>query len=108
MPKYLIQGHYTPEGVKGLMKDKASGRKAAVQAAMKSVKGKVESLYFALGYDDVVVIVDAPDNVAAAALSISVGSTGLINIRTTPLLTVEEVDQALAIPLKFRAPGQEK
>jgi hypothetical protein len=31
MPKYLIQGTYTPEGVKGLMKDKASGRKAAVQ-----------------------------------------------------------------------------
>ncbi len=48
MPKYLIQGSYTPEGLKGLMKDTASGRKAAVQAAMKSVKGKLESLHFAL------------------------------------------------------------
>ena len=106
MPKYLIQGSYTPEGLKGLAKDKASGRKAAVQAAMKSLKGKVESLYFTFGSDDVVVIVDAPDNIAAAAMSLSVGSTGLVNIRTTPLLTVEEVDQALALPSKYRAPGQ--
>ena len=106
MPKFLIQGCYTPEGLKGLAKDKASGRKAAVQAAMKNLKGKVESLYYALGSDDVVVIVDAPDNVAAAALSVSVGSTGLVKIRTTPLLTVEEMDQALALPSKYRAPGE--
>jgi uncharacterized protein with GYD domain len=107
MPKYLIQGRYTPDGVKGLAKDKASGRKAAVQAAMKTLKGKVESFYFALGADDVVVIVDAPDNIAVAALSLSVGSTGLVNISTTPLLTVDEVDQALALPSRYRAPGQE-
>jgi len=107
MPKYLIQGRYTPEGVKGLAKDKASGRKAAIQAAMKALKGKVESLYFALGADDVVVIVDAPDNIAIAALSLNIGSTGMVNIRTTPLLTVDEVDQALALPSKYRAPGQD-
>lgn len=108
MPKYLIQGSYTPEGIKGLVKDTASGRKAAVKTAMKSLKGKLESLHFALGPDDVVVIVDAPDNIAIAALSLSVGQTGLINVRTTPLLTVEETDQALAMSAKYRAPGQEK
>lgn len=108
MPKYLIQGSYTPEGLKGLVKDTASGRKAAVQAAMKSVKGRLESVYFALGSDDVVVIVDAPGNIAIAALTLGIGSTGLINVRTTALLTVEEVDQALAMSAKYRAPGQEK
>lgn len=107
MPKYLIQGRYTPEGLKGLAKDKASGRKTAVQAAMKSIKGKLETLYFALGADDVVLIVDAPDNIAAAALSLTVGSAGLVSVRTTPLLTVDEVDQALELPSKYRAPGQE-
>jgi len=55
-----------------------------------------------------VLIVEAPDNIAVAALSLTVGSTGLVNIRTTPLLTVEEVDQALALPSKYRAPGQDK
>jgi uncharacterized protein with GYD domain len=108
MPKYLIQGSYTPEGIKGLVKDTASGRKAAVQAAMKSVKGKLESLHFALGSDDVVAIVDIPDNIAIAALSLGIGSTGLIKVRTTPLLTVEETNQALAMSTKYRAPGQEK
>jgi len=38
---------------------------------------------------------------------LTVGSTGLVNIRTTPLLTVEEVDQALALPSKYRAPGKD-
>jgi uncharacterized protein with GYD domain len=74
---------------------------------MKNLKGKVESFYFAFGCDDIVLIVEAPDNVAVAALSLTVGSTGLVNIRTTPILTIEEVDQALALPSKYRAPGQE-
>jgi uncharacterized protein with GYD domain len=82
MPKYLIQARYTAEGLKGLAKDKASGRKAAIQAAVKSIKGKVESFYFALGSDDVVVIVEAPDNIAVASLSLSVGSTGLVGLVT--------------------------
>ena len=108
MPKYLIQGSYTPEGLKGLVRDTASGRKAAVQTAMKSLKGKLESMHFALGSDDVVLIVDAPHNTAIAALSLSVGQTGLVRVRTTPLFTMEEADQALAMSTKYRAPGQEK
>ncbi|MEP7362570.1 MAG: GYD domain-containing protein [Acidobacteriota bacterium] len=106
MPKYLIQAAYTSEGLKGLAKDKASGRKAAIQAAMKALKGKVESMYYTFGADDVVLIVDAPDNVAAAAISLTAGTTGMVRIRTTPLLTIEEVDQALALPSKYKAPGQ--
>jgi uncharacterized protein with GYD domain len=107
MPKYLIQASYTAEGLKGLAKDKASGRKAAVQAAMKAVKGKLESFYFAFGSDDAVIIVEAPDNVAAAAIGLATASSGLVRIRTTPLLTVAEVDEALALPSKYRAPGAE-
>jgi uncharacterized protein with GYD domain len=49
----------TRKGLKGLAKDKASGRKAAVQAAMKSLKGKLEIVYFTPGSDDVVLIVEA-------------------------------------------------
>jgi uncharacterized protein with GYD domain len=106
MPKYMIQARYTPEGLKGLAKDKASGRKAAVQAALKKLNGKLESFYYAFGSEDAVLIIDAPDNIAAAALSLGVGSTGLVSIKTTPLLTVEEVDKALALPAAYRAPGQ--
>ena len=67
----------------------------------------MEGFFFAFGCDDVVLVVDAPDNIAVAAMSFQVGSTGLVKIRTTPLLTVEEVDQALALPSKYRAPGKD-
>jgi uncharacterized protein with GYD domain len=74
---------------------------------LKGLKGKVESFYFAFGSDDIVLIVEAPDNIAIAALSLTVGAAGVVNLRTTPLLTVDEVDQALALPSKYRAPGQD-
>ncbi|MBN8730810.1 MAG: GYD domain-containing protein [Acidobacteria bacterium] len=106
MPKYLVQATYTAEGIKGLMKDKASGRKAAVAAAVKAAKGKLEAFYFAFGSDDAVLIIDVPDSVTAAAISLAAGASGLVNLKTTPLLTVDEVDQALAMPSKYRAPGQ--
>ena len=105
MPKYLIQASYTADGLKGLAKDKASGRKAAVSAALKAIKGKLECFYFAFGSDDAVLIVDVPDNVSAAAISLSAGQSGLVHLRTTPLLTTDEIDQALALPSKYRAPG---
>jgi uncharacterized protein with GYD domain len=106
MPKYLIQASYTAEGLQGLMKDTASGRKAAVQAAVKAVGGKVEALYYAFGADDAVIIADLPDNVTAAAVGLTTSASGAVRTRTTPLLTVEEVDQALKVQTKYRAPGK--
>jgi len=106
MPKYMVQGSYTSDGLKGLIKDKASGRKAAVQATVKGLKGKLECLYYALGSDDVILIVDLPDNGAVAGLSATVGASGMVNVRTTPLLTVEEMDQGLALSVRYHAPGQ--
>jgi uncharacterized protein with GYD domain len=105
MPKYLLQASYTVEGIQGLKKDKASGRKAAVQAAVKSAGGKLEAFYFAFGADDVVLIVDLPDNVAAAAVATTTAASGAVRIRTTPLLTVDEMDKALEAKAKYRAPG---
>ena len=106
MPKYLVQARYTAEGLKGLIEDSGSGRRADVQAAVKSVGGKVDCFYYAFGEDDVFVIVDVPNHIAAAALAINVSRTGTVRIRTTPLLTVEDVDRALQIDAKYRAPGE--
>lgn len=106
MPKYLLQASYTSDGLKGLMKDTASGRKAAVTKAIKAMGGKLEALYFSFGTDDVVVIADLPSNAVAAAMSIAVGATGLVRGHTTPLLTVEEADKAIAMKSAYRAPGK--
>jgi uncharacterized protein with GYD domain len=106
MPKYLIAGSYSADGLKGLQRDKASGRRTAVTAAVEGAGGKLEGLYYALGEDDVYLIVDLPDNVSAAAFGIAVSAAGLVRTRTTALMTVEEVDQALAKSVNYRAPGR--
>jgi uncharacterized protein with GYD domain len=108
MPKYLIQARYTTEGIQGLVRDSAAGRRADVQAAVKAVGGKVEAFYYAFGDDDVVMIVDLPDNIKAAAIGLTSSATGTVRVRTTPLLTVEEVDQALEVRTPYRAPGKDR
>ena len=105
MPKYLIAASYTAEGLRGLQKDKASGRRRAVTAAVEGVGGKVEAFYSALGEHDAYVIVDLPDMMTATALSIAVSAAGLVRTRTTALLTVEETDRALEKSVNYRAPG---
>ena len=105
MAKFLIYASYSSDGLKGLMKDKASGRKAAVSKMLESMGGKLDSMYFTFGDHDAVVIADVPDNVTAAGLSIAVSASGLARTRTVPMLTVEETDQALAKTVKYRAPG---
>jgi uncharacterized protein with GYD domain len=105
MAKFLIQASYSPDGLKGLMKDKASGRRAAVSKMLEGLGGKLDSMYYTFGDHDAVVIADVPDNVTAAALSIAVSASGLARTNTLPLLTVEETDQALAKTVKYRAPG---
>ena len=106
MPKFLVETTYTPEGISALQKDKASARRQAVEKLLASVDGKLEAFYFAMGDSDVVTIVDLPNAESAAAISFTGMATGLFRVKTTPLLTVEEVDRALARKLAFRGPGQ--
>jgi uncharacterized protein with GYD domain len=108
MPKYLVQASYNAEGVKGLVADSATTRKAAVTKAIESLGGRLESFHFAFGESDVVAILDLPDNGAAARFALKVAATGQVQIRTTPLLTTEEVDKALDKKIDYRAPGEKK
>ncbi len=105
MAKYLIQASYTAEGFRGVMKDTASGRKAAITKLAEGLGGKAECVYYAFGADDVIVVLDLPDNTTAAAVSIAVAASGLVRLRTTPLLTVEEVDKALKKSVDYKPPG---
>lgn len=106
MPKYLIQASYTSDGVKGLLKDGGSKRRAAAATALKSVGGKLEAFYFALGESDVVAIAEVPDNTSAVALSLAVNASGALATRTIALLTPEEMDQATKKTITFKAPGK--
>ena len=107
MPKYLIQATYTADGLKGLLKDGGTKRRAAIEQASASVGASLEAFYYAFGSDDVHMILDAPDNVSVAAVSLTAGAGGAAtNIRTTVLLTPEEIDQAVQKTVSYTSAGQ--
>jgi len=105
MPKYLVEANYVGEGVKGLLKEGGSGRRAAVEKLFGSVGGKIESFYYAFGDTDLFVIADLPDNATAAALSLVVSAAGAATTRVTVLLTPEEIDAATKKTPSYRPPG---
>jgi uncharacterized protein with GYD domain len=106
MPKYLVEARYTSEGAKGLVREGASGRREAVVKTLESVGGKLDALYFALGEIDAFIVIDLPDNVSAAAISLAVSQSGAIATKTTVLLTTEEMDKAAKKAVNFRPPGK--
>lgn len=106
MPKYLISVTYSAEGARGVMKEGGSARKALVTQIIEKAGGSVEAFYYAFGHDDVHVILDAASNVDVAALTMAVAASGAGSIRTTVLLTAEEVDEATKKSLGYRAPGE--
>ncbi len=105
MAKFMWTGSYTAEGTKGLISEGGSSRKAMVEKMTASLDGKLECLYFALGSDDVVVIFDAPDNVSAASVGLTVAASGAVRGRLTVLMTPEEIDQATKKTPSYRPPG---
>jgi uncharacterized protein with GYD domain len=105
MKKYLIKGTYTAEGTKGLMHEGGSGRKMAIEKMLAEIGGKVESFYYAFGEDDVILVVDLPDDISAVAVGLRVNAAGLVRISMTVLLTPEDIDAASKKSVSYRAPG---
>lgn len=105
MPKYLVQASYTAEGTRGLLRDGGSKRRASAEEAIRSLGGRLEAFYFAFGEIDVFAIADMPDNVSAAAVSLAVSASGAVHLKTTVLLTPEEMDQATRKTVSYRPPG---
>ncbi len=105
MAKYMIEASYTVDGVKGLFKDGGTGRRAAIETAVNALGGSVESFYYVFGEDDVVLILEMPDNTSAAALSLRVSAAGGATSSVRVLLTPEEIDAAVKMEVGYRAPG---
>ena len=106
MPKYLAQCNYVGEGIKGLLKEGGTARRAVVEKLFAAQGGKLEAFYYAFGDHDLYVIADMPDHASMAALSLTINATGTVVVHTTVLLTPEEVDQAAKKTPNYRAPGQ--
>jgi uncharacterized protein with GYD domain len=105
MPKYLWSASYTPDGVKGLMQEGGSRRRDTVSKAIESGGGRMEGFYFAFGETDVFVIAEMPDAAAAAAAAMVINASGAVRLRTTVLLTPEEIDAATHKSVAYSPPG---
>jgi uncharacterized protein with GYD domain len=103
--KYLFQGKYTDQGLKGLLKDGGTKRQAVVAGAIQSLGGTLEAFYFAFGGTDVLGIADLPDNISASTFSLLITAAGGATVKTTVLLTPAEVDQAAKKVINYRPPG---
>ncbi len=49
MPKYLAQVKYVGEGVKGLIREGGSSRRAAIEKMFESVGARIEAFYYVTG-----------------------------------------------------------
>jgi uncharacterized protein with GYD domain len=105
MAKYLWKVSYSSDGLKGLVKEGGTKRRAAVERMTEGIGGKIESFYYALGDDDAFVIADLPDNISALALSLAVNSVGAVQIKTVALLSPEELDEASKKAVDYTPPG---
>ena len=105
MPKYLLQVNYSVDGVRGVLSKGGSARRAAAEAAAKSVGGSLESIYFAFGGTDAFAVVEAPDNAAAAALALTISASGGASANTVVLLTPEEIDEATQRGVEYSPPS---
>ena len=105
MAKFLIKASYSPEGTKGVQSAGGTSRRDAVAKMAEGLGGSLESFYFAFGETDGYVVLELPDNQAAAAASLAVNAAGAASSEVVVLLTPEEIDAAAKLSVDYQPPG---
>jgi uncharacterized protein with GYD domain len=107
MAKFVVFFTLKGETVKAMM-DNPSDRSAVVSKLCEAAGGRMLAYYVMFGAWDGMVVAEAPDSKAAAAISLAVTSTGAFgHIETHELLDASELNGALATAsgLAYTAPG---
>jgi uncharacterized protein with GYD domain len=95
MPFYLVQAAYSSSAAAAIVYDRQH-REEALRKSCEALGGKMHHFFFCFGDYDTMVLVELPDNTAAAALSMSAEASGALRtIHTTVLLTVDEAMEAM-------------
>lgn len=95
MPQYLLQASYTAQALAAMTRN-PEDRTEGIKALAKKMGGKMLSLYFTMGDNDVVLLIEAPDDTAASAFAFAAIEPGhLRSTKTTRLYTSAEMLAAL-------------
>jgi uncharacterized protein with GYD domain len=105
MGRFLFKVCYTKEGMQGVLKEGAAGRRASIEKLAGEMGGSIASFDFAFGDTDVFVIAEMPDQITAASVATAVAASGAASIETVVLLSAEDIDQAIAKNAPYRPPG---
>ena len=105
MARLLWHGSYSERGAKALVEEGGSKRRAGVEEAVKAMGGTLDAMYWAFGDDDYYAIVDLPDMVSGAAVSLATAVAGAVRVKTVVLLTAEDLDEAARRAHEYQGPG---
>jgi uncharacterized protein with GYD domain len=95
MAYYLIQTSYKEAGARALV-DHPQSREDQVKKTVASMGGRLHAFFFSFGEYDTAFIVEMPDNVSMAAMSLAASAKGgVAQFRTTVLLTPAEAMEAM-------------
>lgn len=111
MAKYVVFFTYSSDSWERLINNPGFDRAAAMRRLADALGGTLESIYWMSGTYDGFDIIDVPDSVTAAALSVTMTSTGAFNrVETHELFDERQIGQALEKSKDsretYRAPGQ--
>ena len=96
MAKYVSFFTYTSDAWARMIQSPGD-RTAAIRQVAESLGGSVECVYWMFGTYDGMVIIDVPDSISAAAMSVTAGSAGAFKtMETHELLTQEQLSQVLS------------
>jgi len=96
MPHYLFQARYSTDALKAMVNN-PQDREAAARPLIEALGGKLHNLYFCFGTEDVMALIEAPNDEAMAACALAVGASGAFSGgATTKLMTSKEAMGAMA------------
>ncbi len=100
MAFYLYQASYTPDAIKAMIAN-PQDREAAASKLIEALGGKLHHFFFAFGTNDVVALIEVPDDKAMVACAMLVaGSGALAGGATTKLISSSEAMEAMALAAK--------
>ena len=94
MPTYVTLSNFTDQGMKNI-KD-TTKRAEAFRKAAKETGITVKEIVWTQGQYDLVTIVEAPDDAAMSAMSLSVAKLGNVTGQTLRAFTAADMDKILA------------
>lgn len=102
---YLFATSFRAEGVAGHLREGGVARRKYIDGVLHGLGGRLIGFYYAYGDVDLYVLAELPGNTAATAFSMHVRESGAVEPKTVVLLSPEEFDEARALKVDFRPPG---